>query len=65
VGQATIRLPKNIGVVVNVSGGLGSVDTHGLHHDDNEYTNDAYRKSPVTLHVKVTGGVGEIRLIEQ
>lgn len=62
VGEAEIRLPKNIGVIVNASGGIGSIDAPGLHHDGDEYTNDAYGKTPVTIHLRVEGGVGHIGL---
>lgn len=65
VGQANIRLPKNIGVIVNASGGLGTIDAHGLNHDGDEYTNAMYGKSPVTIHLKVSGGVGRIVLTEE
>ena len=65
VGQANIRLPRNVGVIANASGGIGSIAAHGLKHDGDEYTNDAYGKSPVTIHLKVEGGIGEIQLIEE
>jgi hypothetical protein len=63
VGQATIRLPKDVGVIVHASGGIGAVGAHGFKHDGDEYTNDAYGKTPATIHLKVQGGVGEISLI--
>ncbi len=62
VGTATIRLPKSVGVAVNASGGIGSVNTHGLRRDGDEYVNDAYGKSRVTLRINVQGGVGTINL---
>jgi N-terminal domain of toast_rack, DUF2154 len=65
VGQATIRLPKIVGVIAQASGGIGSISAHGLKHDGDEYTNDAYGKSPATIHLKVEGGVGQISLIEE
>ncbi len=65
VGEANIRLPKNVGVVVNASGGIGTIDTHGLKHDGDEYTNEAYGKSPVTIHLKVEGGIGRISLTQE
>jgi len=65
VGEADIRLPKNIGVIVNASGGIGTIEAPGLNHDGDEYTNSAYGKSPVTIHLKVEGGVGTIRLTEE
>lgn len=63
VGSATIRLPRDVGVEVHASGGIGSVDTSGLTHRDDEYINDAYGKSPVTMRVSVQGGVGHVRLV--
>jgi N-terminal domain of toast_rack, DUF2154/Domain of unknown function (DUF5668) len=65
VGEADIRLPKNVGVVVNASGGLGTIDTRGLHRDGDEYVNDAYGKSQATIHLKVSGGIGRISLSEE
>ncbi len=65
VGQATIRLPKNVGVVVQASGGIGSVNSHGLRHDGDQYTNDAYGKTPATIHVHVQGGIGSISLVQE
>jgi hypothetical protein len=62
VGQATIRLPKNVGVIAHASGGIGSIDVHGLRHDGDSYTNDAYGKTPATIHLKVEGGIGQITL---
>jgi hypothetical protein len=65
VGEANIRLPKNVGVIVHASGGLGTIDARGLHHDGDEYTNDLYGKSPVTIHLKVEGGIGRITLTQE
>ena len=63
VGEAEIHLPKNIGVIVNASGGIGTINASGgLRHEGDEYTNDAYGKSPVTIHLRVEGGVGRIGL---
>ncbi len=63
VGQATIRLPKSVGMIVHASGGIGAVGAHGFKHDGDEYTNDAYGKTPATINLKVQGGVGEVDLI--
>jgi hypothetical protein len=65
VGQATIRLPKNVGVIASASGGIGAVNTHGLKRDGDQYVNDVYGKTPATVHVTVQGGVGEISLIRE
>ena len=63
--EATIRLPRDVGVVATVHGGLGSIDTHGLKEEDGQYVNDAYGKSPTTIHLSVNGGIGSIRLQQQ
>lgn len=65
VGQANIRLPKNVGVIAHASGGIGSIGVHGLKHDGDSYTNDAYGKSPATIHLKVEGRIGEITLTQE
>lgn len=65
VGQATIRLPKNVGVIATASGGIGAVSARGLKHDGDEYTNEAYGKTPATIHLKVEGGVGEVDLVQE
>lgn len=65
VGQANIRLPKKIGVIAEASGGIGSIEAHGLRQDGSSYTNEAYGKSPVTIHLKVSGGIGEIVLTQE
>ena len=65
VGQATIRLPKTVGVIAHATGGIGSISAHGFKHDGDEYTNEAYGKSPATIHLNVEGGVGQISLIQE
>src|SRR5215472_6208952 len=65
VGEATIRLPKNVGVIATVHGGLGSIDTHGLKEEDGQYVNEAYGKSPSTIHLAVNGGIGSIKLQQE
>jgi len=62
VGQANIRLPKNVGVIVHASGGIGSIDSHGLKHEDDSYRNDAYGKTPATIRLKVEGGSAKLYL---
>ncbi len=65
VGQATIRLPKDVGVQIHAEGGIGSIEAEGLRHEGGMYVNDAYGKSPITIRMNIEGGVGEIRLIEE
>jgi hypothetical protein len=63
VGEADIRLPRDVGVEIRADGGIGSIDTSGLHKEGGRWVNDAYGKSPITIHMNVEGGIGEIRLI--
>jgi N-terminal domain of toast_rack, DUF2154/Domain of unknown function (DUF5668) len=65
VGQATIRLPKNVGVLARASGGIGGISARGFNHDGDDYTNSAYGKTPGSIHLTVQGGVGEITLLEE
>jgi hypothetical protein len=65
VGTADIILPRNIGVRVHASDGLGDVNARGFHRDGDDYTNDALGKSPNTIYVNVSGGVGQITLEEK
>jgi len=65
VGQATIRLPKNVGVIAQASGGIGSIDAPGLKRDGDSYTNDAFGKSSATIHLRVHGGIGQITLSQE
>ena len=65
VGQATIRLPKDVGVTAHAAGGIGSIRAEGLHENGSEYKNDAYGKTPYTIKLDVQGGIGEIELIQE
>ncbi len=65
VGEVTIRLPHDVGVQVEATGGIGSVEATGLHQNGDEYVNDAFGKSPITIHMTVKGGIGQINLIEE
>jgi uncharacterized protein DUF2154/cell wall-active antibiotic response 4TMS protein YvqF len=63
VGEAVIRLPRDVGVEIRADGGIGSIDTEGLHKEGGRWVNDAWGKSPITIHMNVEGGIGEIRLV--
>jgi hypothetical protein len=62
VGEATVRLPGEVGVRVDAEGGLGEINTEGLQREGEAYVNDAYGDSDVTLDVDIRGGVGQINL---
>jgi hypothetical protein len=63
VGEATVYLPKDVGVMATASGGIGGIKVTGLHKEGGHYVNDAYEKSKIKVNVDVQGGVGSINLI--
>ena len=62
VGNATVKLPRNVGVRVTVEGGLGSVSAPDFRRDGDAYVNEEYGKSPFTVKVRVEGGIGKVTL---
>ena len=63
VGEAVLHLPSNVGVYATATGGIGGINVHNLRQESGHYVNDAYGKSPVTIHINVEGGVGQIQLL--
>jgi hypothetical protein len=63
VGQATVRLPENVGIRAEAHGGLGSINVTGLQKQGDHYENALYDKAKVNLRLKVEGGIGEIRIV--
>jgi hypothetical protein len=64
-GDCTIRLPSSVGVEAQASGGVGDVNVLGLHHEGNRYFNDAVGRSPVTIHLDVESGAGDLKLVSE
>ena len=65
VGQATIRLPRDVGVRAHAAGGIGSVDAEGLKKDGSDYTNEMWGKTPHKITLDVQGGIGSIELLQE
>jgi hypothetical protein len=65
VGEARVQLPKDVGVRVTASGGIGSVNSDGLKRDGDSYINDVYGKTPTSIDLTIHGGIGEINLVEE
>jgi hypothetical protein len=63
VGEATVRLPADVGIRAQAEGGLGEIKVVGLRRDGHQYTNEAYEHSKVKINLDVRGGIGSIRLI--
>jgi len=39
--------------------------TRRITHENGEYTNEAYGKTPATIRLTVQGGIGQISLVEE
>jgi hypothetical protein len=65
VGQAIVHLPSTVGIVANAAGGIGEIEVHGLEKHNGHWSNSAYEHSPVTIHLDVKGGIGNITLIAE
>lgn len=63
VGQATVRLPHDVGIRAEAHGGLGSITVSGLEKKDGAWENNLYDNAKVNVHLKVEGGIGEIRIV--
>jgi hypothetical protein len=62
-GEATVYLPRDVGVSAKASGGLGEVSVRGLHKSGESYVNDAWDRADVRIRLDIQGGVGSIKLI--
>lgn len=61
IGRTTIKLPHNVGVIVDVRGNA-SVNTKGMRKTGNTYVNTAFGESDKTLSIDLVAGFGEINL---
>lgn len=62
VGNLTVQLPRETGVRIEVTSGVGHVNATDLQYDGQAYINAAYGRSPVVLHLSIEAGVGNIEL---
>ena len=65
VGEATIHVPRDVGVVAEARGGLGSIETRGMTKEGGRWRNDAYGKSKATIRLDVKGGIGQINILSE
>ena len=61
-GETQIRLPRDVGAVVDATVGIGGINTNGLSKRDGRYYNDAYAEGKPIIRMDVRGGVGDITL---
>ena len=65
VGEATVYLPKDVGISATASGVLGDVSVTGLRKTGDHYVNDAYERASVRIRLDIQGGLGSIKLIAE
>jgi hypothetical protein len=63
VGEANIRLPKRARIEAEAHGGLGGITAHGLTKRGDLWVNEPEGESLATIHVNVSGGIGNINLV--
>ena len=63
VGEATIKLPSDIGIWAEASGGIGAINVHGLRKEGSHWESEAIGRSKVKIRVQVQGGIGAVNLI--
>lgn len=63
VGHALVYLPRDVGVIATAGGGIGNISVRGLEKHNGKWINPEQEHAPVTIHVNVHGGVGEIQLV--
>lgn len=65
VGEATVYLPKDVGISATASGGIGDISVTGLRKSGDRYVNDAEARGGVRIRLDIQGGVGSIKLIAE
>ncbi len=65
VGQATIHLPKSVGISASAIGGIGEVNVSGLEKRNDRWINPGHENDPVTIRLDVKGGVGQIDVVAE
>jgi len=62
VGEAIVHLPDTVGIRLEAHGGIGSFNAFGLTRRGSYYQNDLYEKSNQTMDVRISGGIGSIKV---
>jgi hypothetical protein len=63
VGETIIRVPKGMGVrITGAEDGVGDFEAPGFSKDDRDLVNNAYATTAPKLAIKLTRGVGDVRI---
>jgi hypothetical protein len=65
VGHARVYLPAGVAIIANAAGGIGDVSVRGLEKRGGQWINPAHENAPVTIHVDIKGGIGQIEVIAE
>ncbi|WP_321474304.1 toast rack family protein [uncultured Paludibaculum sp.] len=65
VGEATVHLPTDVGVVAEAHGGIGSINVRGLKKDGDRWVSESNGSPRATIRLSVKGGIGEINIIAE
>jgi N-terminal domain of toast_rack, DUF2154 len=63
VGNATVRLPANVGVVADAQGGIGDIEARGLEKHGGRWVSLNHDDAKLQIHLAIRGGVGNITLV--
>ena len=65
VGEATVLVPASVGIVAKARGGIGDISVKGLEKREDSWINPGHEQAPVTIHLNVEGGIGQINIVAQ
>jgi hypothetical protein len=65
VGQATIHLPRSVGISATAAGGIGEINVSGLEKRNDRWINPGHERDPVTIRLDVKGGIGQIDVVAE
>ncbi|MEO8661742.1 MAG: toast rack family protein [Bryobacteraceae bacterium] len=65
VGEATVRIPKDVGAIAKAKGGIGEISVHGMTKEADSWVNESYGRAKVAVRVDVQGGIGQINIYSE
>lgn len=65
VGDTTVIIPRDLGVKLQVSKGIGSLSVDGFYKNGNEYVNAAYETADETMNINLRMGIGEVTILSE